>query len=131
MGITFESHIKERLQGIEQKIQTRTVDYLTEAGERLCDDARASKTYTDRTGRLTASIGYGVVHKGQLVRTGGFGGGEGEQQGMEALREAASQYGADDTALIVVAGMPYAVYVSRKGYNVLDHTRLSIKSLLQ
>lgn len=131
MGVTILSHLDERFAEIRQKIQTYSVDYLVGVGERLYADVIESKTYTDRTGRLTASIGYGVVQNGKLVHTGGFGGGEGEQEGRRLLDEAAQSYsGADTTALILVAGMPYAVYVSRKGYNVLDHTRLSIHQML-
>ncbi len=131
MGITIESSLDKRFAEIRQKIQTCSTDYLKEVGERLYADAIESKTYTDRTGRLTASIGYGVVQDGKLVHTGGFGGGEGGQEGLRTLDDAISGYSTPGTtALILVAGMPYAVYVSRKGYNVLDHTRLSIHQML-
>ena len=131
MGITIENHLDQRFAELRQKIQSYSVDYLVGVGECLYEDAIASKTYTDRTGRLTASIGYGVVQNGSVVKSGGFGGGEGEQEGRRLLDEAAQSYsGADTIALILVAGMPYAVYVSRKGYNVLDHTRLSIHQML-
>lgn len=113
------------------KVQQASVDFLSAIGERFCEEARATKTYTDQTGRLTASIGYGVVVGGSLVRTGGFGGGEGEAEGMSTLQRAVSGVDGDKPTLIVVAGMHYAIYVERKGFAVLDGARIKFDGIAE
>ena len=113
------------------KVQQAAPDFLAEIGERFCDEARATKTYTDRTGRLTASIGYGIAVNGSLVRVGGFGGGEGEAEGLATLQRALSEVDSSSPTLIVVAGMHYAVYVERKGFAVLDGARFKLPDIAE
>ena len=76
--------------------------------------ARASKTYQDQTGNLTASIGYGVIKSGQIISSGGFGGGEGGARGRAALETHAAEIGRGKYGLIIVAGMEYASYVEKR-----------------
>jgi len=113
------------------KVQQAAPDFLAEIGEQLCDEARATKTYTDQTGRLTASIGYGIVVNGSIVRTGGFGGGEGEAEGLATLQRAASEVSGNSPTLIIVAGMHYAIYVERKGFAVLDGARFKLPDIAE
>ena len=117
------------LDNLAVKVQQAAPDFLAEIGERICQEARATKSYTDRTGRLTASIGYGIVQSGAVVRTGGFSGGEGEAEGMETLKSAAAEVDGDALTLIVVAGMHYAIYVERKGFAVLDGARFRLPDI--
>ena len=119
------------LDNLGVKVQQAVPDFLAEIGERFCQEARATKTYTDQTGRLTASIGYGIVVGGSVVRTGGFGGGEGEAAGMATLQRAASEVGGENPTLVVVAGMHYAVYVERKGFAVLDGARFRMSGIVE
>ena len=87
--------------------------------------------YNDVTGRLTASIGWGVVVGGQIVREGGFGSGEGGNEGREALRRAAAEVNSDFPTLIAVAGMRYALYVELSGHVVLDGARMRMDDIVQ
>lgn len=119
------------LDNLAAKVQQNAPDFLSEIGERFCDEARATKTFSDRTGRLSASIGYGIVVNGSTVRTGGFGGGEGEAQGIATLQRASSEVGGSSPTLIVVAGMHYAIYVERKGYAVLDGARFRLPDIAE
>lgn len=121
MGITVDmTNVKERLDAYGQTLANAIPEALASVGQWYCDQARDTKTYTDRTGHLSASIGYGVTHNGQLVATGGFLGGEGEEQGMATLRRALADAPQDNPSLIIVAGMHYALYVNRKGFAIFD-----------
>lgn len=117
------------LDNLGATVQQAAPDFLAEIGERFCDEARATKTFTDQTGRLSASIGYGIVMGGSIVRTGGFGGGEGEAEGLATLQRATSEADSSTPTLIVVAGMHYAIYVERKGYAVLDGARFKLPDI--
>ena len=113
MGIRCDfSDLKRQLDEKEQKAKDAILKAFSSAGERAVERARNTKTYKDVTGNLTASIGYGVVRNGELLDYGG-------------LREVAPTVNAD-IALIIVAGMEYAVYVERKGYVVLDGGTLEV-----
>lgn len=131
MGITANTKgAFDALESAERRIESALVDYLASIGERLCDVARATKTYDDVTGNLTDSIGYGVVRDGVVVRYGGFGGGVGGSKGLDALQRATSESGSG-TSLVCVAGMKYATYVERRGYAVLDGARVQVDSIVK
>lgn len=119
------------LDNLGARVQQAAPDFLVEIGERFCDEARATKTYADRTGRLSASIGYGVVFEGRIVRIGGFGGGEGEAEGIATLNRAAAEVSSENPTLVVVAGMHYAIYVERKGFAVLDGARFKLPDIAE
>lgn len=122
MGIkvTGIREAKERLRKLREQADKAFLQALDDTGRRLVETALATKQYQDRTGNLSASMGYGVYYKGNEYSTGGFGGGEGEAKGREYLEQIQSQYAHSKFALIVVAGMGYAAAVERKGYVVLD-----------
>lgn len=79
--------------------------------------------YIDWTANLRSSIGYVVVADGEVVKMSSFepvkGGDEGAQRGRQFAREIAARYN-NGIALILVAGMKYAAYVSSKSYDVLN-----------
>ena len=68
--------------------------------------------------------------EGRLVKVGGFGGGEGESEGLAALHKAVSELSTDSPTLIVVAGMRYALYVERSGHVVLDGARFRMDEIV-
>lgn len=103
-------------------------------GEYCIGYARDSGLYTDRTGNLRSSIGYVIALDGNEIGKGGFDsslnrgkeGEDGARNGYEfALKKLArkrSKY-----VLIVVAGMFYAEYVEKAGYDVLIATEIEAK----
>lgn len=121
--------ISKRLHKSADGISERVLQSLDRAGQRVVEIARSTKTYQDKTGNLTASIGYGVYHKGVQYSVGGFGHGVGEEKGKARLELLASQQKSKPYVLIVVAGMDYATYVERSGYVVLDAAGLQIESV--
>lgn len=89
--------------------------------------------FIDWTSNLRSSVGYNIVYNGRIFREGGFeaikGGNEGAQTGKEYIAKIAQEIG-EGYALIVVAGMKYAAYVSAKGYDVLDSAEQLSERLL-
>lgn len=104
---------------LRQRLETALAFILNDLGMELVTYARQHRTYTDRTGNLTNSMGYVVVKGGTIAAHGGeLGGGEGQEAAFKLYSELAPQTGYD-YCLIIVAGMNYAAYVESKGYNVL------------
>lgn len=89
--------------------------------------------YIDWTANLRSSIGYVIVRAGNVVTQGGFksakGGDEGAAEGKAYAEQLAAKF-PHGIALIVVAGMNYAAYVSAKGYDVLDSAELLAEKLV-
>lgn len=94
---------------------------LSRLGEMCVNKAKSSDQYKDRTGNLRSSVGYVIVHNGKIVN-GKFGvvkdGSYGMQQGQSLAYELAAR-NTIGFALIVVAGMNYALYVEATGRDVL------------
>lgn len=122
--------LSSRFNKTTDRVENKVLLALDRAGQRLVDIARESKTYQDETGNLTASIGYGVYHKGEEFSIGGFGGGNGEKEGVKRLSDVASKHKSKAYVLVVVAGMEYAIYVERSGYIVLDVAKLKANSVI-
>ena len=132
MGMSCDMSGAVRLiNSMPDRARMKAVDFLAAAGDRFCEVARATKTYNDVTGRLTASIGWGVVVGGQIVREGGFGSGEGGDEGRKSLYDAAQMLSNTSPTLIVTAGMRYALYVERSGHVVLDGARMRMDDIVQ
>lgn len=89
--------------------------------------------YMNWTNNLRNSIGYVIVRNGNVVTLGGFKSGNGGDEGAAEGKAYAEQLAAKfphGIALIVVAGMNYAAYVSAKGYDVLDTAELLAEKLV-
>ena len=121
---------------VEQKMQ-RIIDAaiynLSYVGERVLNEARSSGSYKDQTGNLRSSVGYVIVVDGKVVKSSSFetvkGGGQGSSEGKAYVQTLVSKF-PQGIALIVVAGMNYASYVSAKGYNVLDTAEVLAQRLV-
>ena len=133
MGIRLDAtKALAELNRVAKSIDEAIVTKLTDAGEELVDIAKETHTYKNRTGNLTASIGYGVVKDGNLVKIGGFddslmGGAQGEIE----LRRMSNQMTNTKYAIIVIAGADYAESVNRKGFVVLDDAELSADEIVE
>lgn len=97
---------------------------LSDIGAKCVAEARTNGKYTDRTGNLRSSIGFAVLMDGKVVKMSSFDkvketAIDAKPIGTALINQLASQF---DTglALIVVAGMDYAVYVEAKALNVLN-----------
>lgn len=105
-------------------IDTATVRALQYVGEQAVDYARSipdpehgGKGFKDRTANLRSSIGYAVYYNGEQITGSYEGTPEGTKQGQTLADKAAKN--TRGYALVVTAGMYYAVYVESKGRDVL------------
>lgn len=118
------------------KIENRVNQLVLRAFMRLGEQCVArirerpqESSWYDQTGNLRSSIGYGVVHNGELVEQSYFdtiaGGQEGSNAGNDYLESCVDDVRDAEWALIVVAGMEYATYVEdMDGKDVLASTEL-------
>lgn len=116
------------------KRQEAAIEYrLDSIGEQCVNAARASQGYKNQTGNLRSSTGYVVVRDGRIVRQSDFeaiqGGTDGSKRGKEYAEKLAKNY-PKGYALIIVAGMDYAAYVSATGRDVLDSAELLADKLV-
>ena len=96
---------------------------------------RHQPNYIDWTANLRSSIGYVVVCDGQVQRLSDFeptkaSASEGSNSGRSYAERLAAGY-PSGLVLIVVAGMNYAAYVQRKGYDVTASAELLAEKLLK
>lgn len=121
----FEQHI--------QRLERNIVRNMCYVGERCVNAARSSHTYRDQTGNLSSSIGYAVSIDGHVVQCSSFQvvlkGSEGAKDGLEYVQDVISKY-PQGIVLVIVAGKNYAVYVSDKGYDVLDSAETLAETLV-
>lgn len=134
MAIRQTQGIKDFDKKIEEKLRKACFFKLQYIGEQCVRDARLTGSYTDRTGNLRSSIGYVIVDRGQVSFESAFptvkNGSEGPKEGKAYAYELANQY-SSGIALIVVAGMNYAAYVQRRGYNVTASAELIAEQLIK
>lgn len=103
-------------------------------GREVCNHARRSGSYKDRTGNLRSSVGFAIVYNGKIVNKGGF---HGKEEGIKAAQSALDRYVEESNvpmvgwAMVMVAGMSYATYVEAKGYNVLHETESQLKQEIE
>lgn len=147
MGITPRfnpADVAKKFDGLLNIIQNETVRALQYVGEEAVKYARTAipdpdhggKGFKDDTGNLRSSIGYAIYHNGkQIDASYGKGLGDieetpkGTQQGQTLADKAAE--GTRGFALVVTAGMYYAVYVESKGRDVLTSAEQMAAQWLQ
>lgn len=125
--LTSEQAIHDYLDAEIRKRTRILVRNLEWVGERCRNEAILKHKYRNQTHCLEASVGYVVVVDGRVQGGGARGfaaqtagmGSEGAEAGRQYLAKKAAEV-TSGIALVVVAGMNYAVYVSDRGLDVLD-----------
>lgn len=125
------SELKARMNAAKQRIDLAVFERLSRLGEELVNYARsipADAGYTDQTGNLRSSTGYIIVKDGNVLkanfekRTGiKTDSKDGKLVGYNHALTVASEH-SSGYALIVVAGMDYALAVESRGKDVLTTT---------
>ena len=110
--------IKEYMQDHIDHIVSKSIEALQYEGELFVNRARETGNYTDRTGNLRASIGYIILHNGNVVDQNFEGKETGVQKAKAFANEVALNY-PKGMVLIGVAGMGYAAAVESRGYDVI------------
>tara|TARA_B110001452_G_scaffold28410_1_gene22313 strand:- start:2275 stop:2703 length:429 start_codon:yes stop_codon:yes gene_type:complete len=116
----------------QQEVDKKTLEAFQYVGEQFVNKARVNGNYSDRTGNLRSSIGYIILHNGNVIDENFEGGSKGQSQGKQVAEEVANQY-PDGYILIGVAGMEYAAYVEAKNFDVITGSapeRELLKSIL-
>ena len=117
------SDIRSFIGKVVEEEKDGLVGRLASIGDRCVAAARTNGSYTDQTGNLRSSVGYVVTRDGVIVASSAFDivkdGVEGPAKGKSLAADLAAGY-PQGYALILVAGMEYAVYVQDKGYDVID-----------
>lgn len=142
MGLkpTFkQSDVKAYLQRKSDLIEKRIIHNLALLGLKCIIEARTNRTYTDQTANLVNSTGFVIVRNGKVLtenfeKTGipkkpDPDGKDGLKIGRALAMDLVGKY-RKGFALIVVAGMDYAVKVESKGYNVLTSAEQMAKKEL-
>lgn len=122
-------------------IRRKAVRILQRAGELAVNEARSTvkaQDWMDRTGNLRSSIGYVIaedgvpIHTSTFERVDGPDRGKATENGSDTGRSYATRLASETKglALVVVAGMRYAVYVADKGYNVLSSSQILAEQLI-
>lgn len=116
-----------------ERLTNALIYNLQSIGERCLNAARGTNSYKDRTGNLRSSLGYVIAIDGKIIYQSNFevvkNGTDGSKSGIQYAKEIVRQF-PEGVALIVVAGMNYAEYVSAKGYDVLDSAELLADNLV-
>lgn len=137
MGITVDQSsqdkVLERLAKQAARLERALLRQFLVAGEMCVETARLNRSYTDRTGNLTSSIGYIVAVDGRIRKISDFyvvkQGAQGQKEGKAYARELVKNF-PKGYVLIIVAGMEYAAYVADKGYDVIDSAELQAQTLV-
>jgi hypothetical protein len=141
MGIKAKMNID--WEKVSEEIGRRIDERLIYAFQNACDDAvnyaKTNHKYIQQSGALNSSTGYQLYKNGSLVserfeqsQSGTDEDGakaRGVSTGQKAARQRASELGARICA-VVVAGMPYAIYVESKGKDVLSGAYLQFPAML-
>lgn len=128
LGEIFRKH--------QQRCYEAIVHTLMYCGEQIVNkvrDGSKPKSYKDQTGNLRSSTGYILTYNGKVLSKSNFAsvknGGTGGKEGEDFAKRLANQHD-KGFALIVVAGMEYAVYVEDKGYDVLMSGELLAENII-
>lgn len=135
----IELFLNVRLPLIEKSLNYIGIEFVKKARTSTKLTAKPPFTYPhestgfyDHTANLRSSIGYVITKNRKKVRQDFQGEGEGKNTGLQKGLEIAKQY--SGYALVVVAGMEYAVYVEAKGYDVISNSipmKLEVETLIK
>ena len=123
--------VRKRFDAFLDVVSDLQLEALQQLGEECVAYARSehANNWMDDSGNLRSSIGYMVFHNGQPIFSSAFETVspkhvpkdgiplDGAQQGQQLCRTIGE--GTSGNALVVVAGMRYAVYVEAKGRDVI------------
>ncbi|MDO4691896.1 MAG: hypothetical protein Q4A64_03375 [Porphyromonadaceae bacterium] len=103
-------HIRKAMEQAEAEV-IRVLSYLGEQCVIEARDRSPEESWYDQTGNLRNSVGYCIVQRGEIVSMSGFKGKDDGAESGKGLAESVAKTITGKYALIVVAGMHYAVYV--------------------
>lgn len=125
------SDIQKRFEAFANAIEAEQIKSLEMLGEMCVTHAKELPPeigFGDITANLRSSMGYGIFKDGIAIRYSYEQVKQGEQ-GVEVGRQLAEDIGrtTEGLALVVTAGMNYAIHVEAKGRDVLTSAELMAK----
>lgn len=128
---------KKRMEALVRRVRRKTLDALQYAGEAAIAECKMRHGYTDRTGKLTASMGYGIkigdtTKVAQCGTAAGDGSGtsDGRTEGEQYIKEVmASEIQGEQYGVTIAAGAEYAKFVAERRA-VLENGEPVLKSTL-
>ncbi len=133
-----DAYLEKRIRQIDKAI-IREFLIIGEEMLNIARDTNKAGTFKDQTGNLRSSMGYAVSVDGKLVKNSDFevvkDGEEGHNEGIKFAKEVSvSIFDGSGIVLVFVAGMDYAKYVKKLGYDVIDSATLygdsAVKNLI-
>lgn len=138
--VNIDNLLKRSFDALQREIDIRVTSAFQMACKETVARAKQNHEYTQQTGALNSSTGFQLYRDGTLVDSyfeQSIGGDDkdgakakGTAAGQKAAAERASQLGAHICA-VIVAGMPYAIYVESKGYDVLTGAEKQFTAILE
>ncbi|NDV47793.1 hypothetical protein D0T49_12125 [Paludibacter sp. 221] len=130
---TPHTAVSAYLEAEVRKRNKQLIAALVRIGEQAIAIAAASETFRTGSGNLRSSIGYAVVNGGKVEKLEMVKGGQGSSganEGRRLLTQLAAEH-SQGVSLIVAAGAGYAVYMEASGRDVLTHSELTARKLVQ
>jgi len=144
MGIKVKVNIDDMMKRAFEQLQREIDVRVTRAFQMACKEtitwAKQNHGYTQQTGALNSSTGFQLYKGGELVDSYFEQSQDGDdKEGAKAKGIAAGQKTAEQRATVlgahicavIVAGMPYAIHVESKGYDVLTGSEKQFPSILE
>lgn len=145
MGIKLDiGDLGAEIRKAKEKVEHDIIEALKYCGEQAVNYARKHGTYKDHTANLRSSIHYIVAKNGDILASSEgddplsvtdengetHTGDEGKATGLAYARDL-SQQEKNGFVLVVVAGMQYAEYVERRGYDVLAGAQIETEGIFK
>lgn len=132
--------MKRSFEALQKEIDIRVTRAFQMACKEAVTWAKQNHGYTQQTGALNSSTGFQLYKDGTLVDSyfeqsqGGDDKDGAKAKGLAAGQKTATQRAAELGAhicAVIVAGMPYAIYVESKGYDVLTGGEKQFPAILE
>jgi hypothetical protein len=140
VNVNINDMMKRAFEQIEREIDIRVTRAFQMACKKTVTWAKQNHEYTQQTGALNSSTGFQLYKEGLLVDSyfeqsqGGDDTDGAKAQGVASGQKAAEQRAAELGAhicAVIVAGMPYAIHVESKGYDVLTGAEKQFPKILE
>jgi hypothetical protein len=138
--VNIDNLLKRSFDALQREIDIRVTRAFQMACKETITWAKQNHEYTQQSGALNSSTGFQLYKDGTLVDSYFEQSANGDDKdgakskglktGQQAAAQRAAELGAHICA-VMVAGMPYAIYVESKGYDVLTGAEKQFPAILE
>jgi hypothetical protein len=136
LKVNIDNLMNRSFENLQREIDIRVTRAFQIACKEAVTFAKQNHEYTQQTGALNSSTGFQLYKDGILIDDyfeAGGGDGTGHSDGINAGKKAAAERASQLWAhicAVIVAGMPYAIYVESKGFDVLTGAEKQFPAIL-